>query len=591
MVKVKTTEDGNMTLTLTTRFRLAATDIDIKPEAEVIEFTGIDKSGLEVDLRRVGKQFPNVKKIIIRDGVYEFNVSNLMFPNVRELDVSQNSKFRAVGTALYRKRFGKGRVYTLNNVFGKPDDLELDLSEVSIVSAHSLAGCHITKIKGFDKEIEFDNMAFAGSENMRDSFKNGIVCVSGFIINADTEADNVIIPDGVVGVNPSVDMSTLKCATFSDIKSIGAIKYLPKKVVINTDKKIPIFDFMNAMRYRSETCGEFVCENNPIYFTVDGILYSGTKLLKCPGLKCGHVEIPDFVTEIDSGAFEKTLIDGVTIPDSVKIMRSRAFAHCTVLKSVSIGKGIDTIPEFAFFGCEMLEEIDIPSNVRRIERAAFTSCDRLNTINLHEGLKEIASGAIVVNSDTITLPASLEYVGSFNFIYIKKLNVIGRLPDNALFSVFETQPTGADSSGIVEINISGKTIYAPKHMQSVYIRELQENLSGMDIDDIDSAYLNTLYKKALFNEEYQDMAVFMYEKFRDPELEKSFRRSGKSIALRYYKNGKTEQLIGLIKLDILTPAALKALEKEASKCNDTTIKAYILDAVNKTDNTKTTFKL
>ena len=71
------------------------------------------------------------------------------------------------------------------------------------------------------------------------------------------------------------------------------------------------------------------------------------------------------VTEILAFGFSGSVSDGVTtsklkeivIPKSIKIIRGRAFSHCTALESITIPSSVEYIEDSPFYGCENLEII------------------------------------------------------------------------------------------------------------------------------------------------------------------------------------------------------------------------------------------
>ena len=66
-------------------------DIDIKDGVDTVVFDG-GNSKVNINLRNVNKQFPDVKTIVINEDVIEINISNFMFPNVRNV-VSHSQYF------------------------------------------------------------------------------------------------------------------------------------------------------------------------------------------------------------------------------------------------------------------------------------------------------------------------------------------------------------------------------------------------------------------------------------------------------------------------------------------------------------------
>lgn len=136
---------------------------------------------------------------------------------------------------------------------------------------------------------------------------------------------------------------------------------------------------------------------------------------RCSNLK--KVTIGDTVQNIMSGAFWRTAIEEIVIPDSVKEMgeywyaeysdgfsdrafsyysnSGHVFADCKNLRKVVIGNGVVNIPASMFEGCTNLEEIIIGENVRFVDHRAFSNTnDTFNVINNSKHKEWIVSGSV-----------------------------------------------------------------------------------------------------------------------------------------------------------------------------------------------------
>jgi hypothetical protein len=83
------------------------------------------------------------------------------------------------------------------------------------------------------------------------------------------------------------------------------------------------------------------------------------------------------VTSIGSGAFQKSRLTSLTIPDSVTSIGKNAFQNCRSLTSLTIPESVTSIGYEAFGGCYSLTSITIPESVTEIGRGAFSGCKNL----------------------------------------------------------------------------------------------------------------------------------------------------------------------------------------------------------------------
>ena len=102
-----------------------------------------------------------------------------------------------------------------------------------------------------------------------------------------------------------------------------------------------------------------VAPDNPIYSSVEGILYdkNKTELISASGWK-ENVEIPSSVTSIGDHAFE----------------------DCRGLTNIKIPSIVTSIGYGAFWGCDGLTSIKIPSSVTNIGGGAFYRCENLEIV-------------------------------------------------------------------------------------------------------------------------------------------------------------------------------------------------------------------
>ena len=169
-----------------------------------------------------------------------------------------------------------------------------------------------------------------------------------------------------------------------------------------------------------------VNENNQVYASVDGIVYSKdiTVLLCCPEGK-----------------------QKVTIPNSVIQIEESAFERCSLLTEINMGNSVNSICNSAFYLCSSLTAIELPESITTIENYAFGNCSALvsvicNAIELPQiqesSFENISSTAILyVPSETIE-----NYKNSDWSQYFSKILPIGEENPEVKVTSIEISPEG-----------------------------------------------------------------------------------------------------------------------------------------------------
>lgn len=255
-----------------------------------------------------------------------------------------------------------------------------------------------------DSVTEIGPRAFCQCENLeRVTMGSGVRTIGMTAFSACSKLSEIALPDGLERIGS------------------GAFQFCESLVTISIpDRVTEIGDFAFRYCYNLENIDLGVGIN-----TINEETFSDCRAL-------AHLTIPDSVTKIEQGAFSRSGLVSIVIPNTVTFMgscfyncdklecitvgskvaqdNSFAYLYCDTIRSLTIADGADkidcnlldmlgcrktltevVIPDSvtciginAFFDCDQLSEIVIPNSVNRIENYAFNGCKSLNVIR-YEG--------------------------------------------------------------------------------------------------------------------------------------------------------------------------------------------------------------
>ncbi len=109
-------------------------------------------------------------------------------------------------------------------------------------------------------------------------------------------------------------------------------------------------------------------------------------------------------------------IQKIEIYEPIEEIGEYAFAHCSVLQSVSLPKSMRRIGEKAFYNCELLFSINLPDSIDTISADAFFCCKALHINHLPKHLSHIGDSAFnwcII--DGVTIPSCIKEIGKSPF--------------------------------------------------------------------------------------------------------------------------------------------------------------------------------
>lgn len=348
------------------------------------------------------------------------------------------------------------------------------------------------------------------------------------------------------------------------------------------------------------------------FCSVEGLLYSRNKrrLYFCPRGIDGILAIPAGTDTITENACSNCGFSKIIIPDSVKRINRYAFIRNYALEYVDGCKNIERIGDYAFAYCKQLKKFQFGEFVKNIGAAAF--CDTMLTeIYLPEGLSRVGSQAFnttcVVNGIQtlveasrmydIHIPSTLKYIEYCAFA--NAANVYAPFVNAALI---QACMRSGNLQHCHECNIWRLKIEDKPDMI------VPKSCSTKSYATLMAKKINALMSKSSENDALIPPELYQYStdstgltaaleqcrRYPNGNLRRFITKNMSTIFLNLIKLTDSDGekiIINLINDGVFTDTALKRLLKEIEQSNDaehlTTLKAYVLEAINRKNNSFT----
>lgn len=559
------------------------------------------------------KQYPNVKKIYIGPDVRKLEISNFMFPNVKEV-VSESPAFQS-GTLLIEKN--RSSRYSrdfdgekeLLNTFCKTSDEVIDLSGIGSIDDYAFEGCRSKKIINMDELFMIDSMAFSGSavflSDTINEMQNDMCIIGNTLIRINDNAGNINIPDSVNLINPEIDFSAIENVEMS-ISALGELSYYHGGQMQTLSLRCPDTmsnnDIYDKLRYSGTHLRMkkiLAADGNNKLASIDGIIYTKDmkQLIICPEEHGGDVIIPEGVEAISAQAFNYCNVTSISLPSTLTFIASSAFDNCK-MQHINFGAGIKCIERLG--RCEQLKKTEIPNQVKNIWGGAFENCTFLEHITLHEGLEEIGWDAFrgCIEMKEIEIPATVKKLGS---------NCLKRV--NKIIFKGDSLPAGVGSAlldddiprnlfvymkkdkyaGMVELVFKGKSYFLPRYVRRIDVSKINEILCSTEtpVEDI----LSSLYQFGKTWELKVDAAIKTYVSIKDKGIALYLKKVSKKIAYDYMYASRYEELAKFLDIGFVSKATLKELQKETKVMEIPEVAAVILRELDQKQITPKRFSL
>lgn len=261
---------------------------------------------------------------------------------------------------------------------------------VTSIEEEAFSGCtQLVSLSIPDNVESIGDHAFQSCQNLSSiTFGNGVTYIGKNAFYGCYGLTSVVIPENVMWLGESAFESCINLASVMLSHNITVIKpwtfrgcdrlesvFIPERVI---DISPDAFD-----------CPLIVSDENPRYAAAEGVLFNKnfSELIRYPKKKTE----PDY-----------------TIPNSVVVIKPRAFEYCRNLKSVTIPNCVTSIEEEAFYDSG-LTSVVIPESITELKYAVFGECYSLQSVTISNGVTSIGEGAFgyCENLKSITIPASV----------------------------------------------------------------------------------------------------------------------------------------------------------------------------------------
>ena len=335
------------------------------------------------------------------------------------------------------------------NSFYKNTALKSIVIPSSVTTLNAFQDCtSLTSIKIGDNISDISAYAFTESPVYENQYKKGIVYIGKCLLYCNTEvykSSKVTVKDGTKTIaNGAFDIND-KIKTVELPKSVKYIgedafryNYNLESVNINSSQNIAPTAFIGTKYYNK----------NKTYYK--GAYYFNNCLISA-NRKATSITVKNGTKEIAPGAFcgdefdsdDKSNLQSITLPSSLKKIDERAFSQCTQLKSIVFPDSLQSIGDEAFYHCSSLKKINIPKSLSSISDSAFNRCTSLEKITVSGENKYFTTkrGALCnkaltelylypANNSALSYgtPNSVKYIGSYAFMDAKNLRyaTVGR---------------------------------------------------------------------------------------------------------------------------------------------------------------------
>ncbi|MDE7476886.1 MAG: leucine-rich repeat domain-containing protein [Lachnospiraceae bacterium] len=338
------------------------------------------------DMNNKERPLSTVKYLYIPASITEIIISNRLFPNLETIEVqSNNTKFSTDGQMLYSAD-GKELLYSL--AAGNKESVVVPKT-VKKIADRAFQWSPCTEITFENSDVSVESNTFEASGWLE---KQGDSCIVGnMFYRLKRSMDILEVPENVKRFHEGAFFYGVPKHLITPIvPSRNNISHLIGKIYDrygNVCEELTITRVNTALNFWN--LGELsglqkvhLPQNHKKYSSEDGVIFSKDKktLVFYPrGRHDAHYEIPDGTVKIAREAFaEQIYLGEVCMPDTVTMLGMSAFYGCKALRKVVFSDNIKEIPDSSAYqnggvcqACKALHEVTLPAKLQYLGSFAF----------------------------------------------------------------------------------------------------------------------------------------------------------------------------------------------------------------------------
>ena len=274
---------------------------------------------------------------------------------------------------------------------------------------------------------------------LSDETGNGVVYAGNWVVGFTKALGALTLdidPDHTSGIS---DYAFYKCDTLQSVTNLNAVDIIGRGAFYGCSnlaaaslsrnlKKIEDYTFYKCSNLARvtlprtlESIGRSAFYKCVTLNSLDLSLCRVTEIKPYAFYSCSVLQTIDFGEYLrtigDYAFYSNTIVEELTIPDTVEYLGVESFGKNNHLVTLDLGNGVKVIDDYAFYGCTHLKTVTIPDSVERLGRYSFYNCKRATEISFGSGLKEIGDYAFygIAKIRYLTIPENVESIGSYAF--------------------------------------------------------------------------------------------------------------------------------------------------------------------------------